>query len=128
MLHKILKAGDPVDLKLWTKSGEIQEWRNCIPLRYNFYKGTQQIKLLVYATKPVINQQTPIEWWTIASNYVLLGAIPHEIDQIENAVVGFVCCEGEPICRFSKCHAFDTPIKATPESLTNEMVDLLIDT
>ena len=44
---------------------------------------------LVYATKPVINQQTPIEWWTIASNYVLFGAIPHGIDQIENAVVGY---------------------------------------
>ena len=42
----MLKAGDPVDIKLWTKSGEIQEWRNCIPLRYNFYKGTQQFKLL----------------------------------------------------------------------------------
>ena len=45
-LRKMLKAGDPVDLKLWTKSGEIQEWRNRIPLRYNFYKGTQQFKLL----------------------------------------------------------------------------------
>ena len=45
-LRKMLKAGDPVDLKLWTKSGEIQEWRNCILLRYNFYKGTQQFKLL----------------------------------------------------------------------------------
>ena len=45
-LRKMLKAGDPVDLKLWTKSGEIQEWRNCIQLRYNFYKGTQQFKLL----------------------------------------------------------------------------------
>ena len=42
----MLKAGDPVDLKLWTKSGEIQCLRNCIPLRYNFYQGTQQIKLL----------------------------------------------------------------------------------
>ncbi len=42
----MLKAGDPVDLKLWTKSGEIQEWKNCIPLRYIFYKGTQQFKLL----------------------------------------------------------------------------------
>ena len=42
----MLKAGDPVDLKLWTKSGEIQCWRNCIPLRYNFYQGTQQFKLL----------------------------------------------------------------------------------
>ena len=29
-------VGDPVDLELWTKSGEIQCWRNCIPLRYNF--------------------------------------------------------------------------------------------
>ena len=45
-LRKMLKAGDPVDLKLWTKSGEIQCWRNCIPLRYNFYQGTQQFKLL----------------------------------------------------------------------------------
>ena len=45
-LRKMLKAGDPVDLKLWAKSGGIQEWRNCIPLRYNFYKGTQQFKLL----------------------------------------------------------------------------------
>ena len=45
-LRKMLKAGDPVDIKLWVKSGEIQEWRNCIPLRYNFYKGTQQFKLL----------------------------------------------------------------------------------
>lgn len=34
-LRKMLKAGDPVDIKLWTKSGEIQEWKNCVPLRYN---------------------------------------------------------------------------------------------
>ena len=45
-LRRMLKASDPVDLKLWTKSGEIQCWRNCIPLRYNFYQGTQQFKLL----------------------------------------------------------------------------------
>jgi hypothetical protein len=32
----MLKARNPVDLKFWTKSGEIQCWRNCIPLRYNF--------------------------------------------------------------------------------------------
>ena len=42
----MLKAGDPVHIKLWTKNGEIQEWKNCIPLRYNFYQGTQQFKLL----------------------------------------------------------------------------------
>ena len=32
--------------RFWTKSGEIQEWRNCVPLRYNFYQGTRQMKLL----------------------------------------------------------------------------------
>lgn len=42
----MLQSGDPVDIKLWTKSGEIQEYRNCISLRYNFYQGTRQIKLL----------------------------------------------------------------------------------
>ena len=45
-LRRMLKASDSVDIKLWTKSGEIQCWRNCIPLRYNFYQGTQQFKLL----------------------------------------------------------------------------------
>lgn len=45
-MRQMLKAGDPVDIKLWTKSGEIQEYHNCISLRYNFYKGTRQIKLL----------------------------------------------------------------------------------
>ncbi len=45
-LRKMLRAGDPVDISLWTKSGEIQHYRNCIPLRYNFYKGTRQVKLL----------------------------------------------------------------------------------
>lgn len=45
-LRQILKSGDPCDIKLWTKNGEIQEYRNCISLRYNFYKGTRQIKLL----------------------------------------------------------------------------------
>ena len=42
----MLMAGDSVDIKLWTKNVEIQCWLNCIPLRYNFYQGTQQFKLL----------------------------------------------------------------------------------
>jgi len=42
----MLQAGDPIDLRLWTQSGEIQEYHNCVPLRYNFYEGTRQIKLL----------------------------------------------------------------------------------
>lgn len=42
----MLKAGDPVDLALCTKDGQIQHYRNCIPLHYNFYSGTRQVKLL----------------------------------------------------------------------------------
>ena len=45
-MRKMLDAGEPVDIKLWTKSGEVQEWNNCISLRYNFYAGTRNIKLL----------------------------------------------------------------------------------
>lgn len=45
-MRKMLAAGDPVDIKLWVKSGEIQHWRNCVALRYNFYRGTRQMKLL----------------------------------------------------------------------------------
>lgn len=45
-LREMLKRGEPCNIKLWTKSGQIQLYRNCISLRYNFYKGTRQIKLL----------------------------------------------------------------------------------
>lgn len=45
-LRKMLGAGDPVNLELWTRSGEIQVWNNCIPLRYDFYKGVRRMKLL----------------------------------------------------------------------------------
>ena len=41
----MLKAGDPVDLKLWTKSGRYSAGATA-SLRYNFYQGTQQFKLL----------------------------------------------------------------------------------
>ena len=45
-MREMLKAGDPVDITLWTKSGQIQRWRNCISLRYDFYKGVRRVKLL----------------------------------------------------------------------------------
>ena len=45
--RRILQAPEPVDLKCWTKSGAIMELNNAIPLRYNFYEGTQQFKILV---------------------------------------------------------------------------------
>lgn len=44
--RRILQAPEPVDLKCWTKSGAILELHNAIPLRYNFYEGTQQFKIL----------------------------------------------------------------------------------
>jgi len=42
----MLEAGEPVDLRVWKSDGSILEYNNCIPLRYDFYKGTRQIKLL----------------------------------------------------------------------------------
>ncbi|MBQ2299358.1 MAG: hypothetical protein II278_08285 [Bacteroidaceae bacterium] len=45
-LRRMLQAGDPVNLSLWTKTGEIQHYNNAVPLRYNFYSGTRQVKLL----------------------------------------------------------------------------------
>ena len=42
-MREMLKAGDPVDITLWTKSGQIQRWRNCISLRYDFYKGVRRV-------------------------------------------------------------------------------------
>ena len=44
--RKILQAPEPVDIKCWTKDGRILELQNVLPLRYNFYEGTQQVKIL----------------------------------------------------------------------------------
>ena len=44
--RRILQAPEPVNLKCWTKSGAIIELNDAIPLRYNFYEGTQQLKIL----------------------------------------------------------------------------------
>ena len=45
-LRKILDSPEPIDIRLWTRNGEIQYWRRCISLRYDFYKGTRRMKLL----------------------------------------------------------------------------------
>ena len=45
-LRKILSSPEPVDIRLWTRSGEIQHWHRCISLKYDFYKGTRRMKLL----------------------------------------------------------------------------------
>ena len=44
--RRILQAPEPVDLKVWAKDGRILVLNNVLPLRYNFYEGTQQIKIL----------------------------------------------------------------------------------
>ncbi len=50
-LRKILSSPEPLDLTLWTRSGEIQHWHRCISLRYDFYKNSanrrQNIKQLL---------------------------------------------------------------------------------
>ena len=45
-LRNILAAPDPVDLKVWAADGRILEYKNAVPLHYNFYEGTRTIKLL----------------------------------------------------------------------------------
>ena len=45
-LKRMLQSPEPVDIKLWTRSGEIHRWHRCISLRYDFYKGTRRMKLL----------------------------------------------------------------------------------
>ena len=42
----MLNRPEPVDIRLWTRTGEIQEWRRCISIKYDQYKGTRKFKLL----------------------------------------------------------------------------------
>ena len=44
--RKILQAPEPVDIKCWKKDGRIMTMHDAVPLRYNFYEGTQQFKIL----------------------------------------------------------------------------------
>ena len=42
----ILNSGDPVDISVWKADGSILELRNVISLRYDFYGGWRNIKIL----------------------------------------------------------------------------------
>ncbi len=42
----MLNSGDPVDISVWKANGEILHLQNCISLRYDFYAGTRNVKLL----------------------------------------------------------------------------------
>ena len=42
----ILNSGDLVDIHVWKSTGEILELRNVISLRYSFYGGWRNVKIL----------------------------------------------------------------------------------
>ena len=42
----MLNSGDPVDISAWKSDGSILELRNCISLRYSFYGGWRNVKIL----------------------------------------------------------------------------------
>lgn len=42
----MLNSGDPVDLSVWRRDGSILELRNVISLRYSFYGGWRNAKIL----------------------------------------------------------------------------------
>ena len=42
----MLNSGDPVDISVWKSDGSILELGNVISLRYSFYVGWRNVKLL----------------------------------------------------------------------------------
>ena len=44
--RQMLNSGDPVDISVWRSDGSILKLRNVISLRYTFYGGWRNIKLL----------------------------------------------------------------------------------
>ncbi len=42
----MLNSGDPVDLLCWKSDGSILELKNVISLRYSFYGGWRNVKIL----------------------------------------------------------------------------------
>lgn len=45
-VRTMLNSGDPVDLSVWRSDGSILELRNVISLRYSFYGGWRNVKIL----------------------------------------------------------------------------------
>lgn len=44
--RRMLDSGDPLDMKVWTKEGKVIDLHRAVGLRYDFRRGTRQIKLL----------------------------------------------------------------------------------
>ena len=45
-MRSMLNSGDPVDISVWKSDGSILHLHNCISLRYNYYGGWRNVKLL----------------------------------------------------------------------------------
>ena len=45
-MRKMLQSPDPVDLGVWTRTGEIQYWHNVVSLKYDHYRGVRNVKFL----------------------------------------------------------------------------------
>lgn len=45
-MRRMLAKGEPVTLRVWTQSGEIQTLRNAVSLRFDPYSGTRNVKLM----------------------------------------------------------------------------------
>ena len=75
-LRKILDSPDPIDIRLCTRSGEIQSWHRCISLKYDFYKDgaswrqniKQRLNVILRRSPPY--QKTQDEWscWTLTKS------------------------------------------------------------
>lgn len=44
--RQMLNSGDPVDISVWKSDGSILRLRNCVSLRYDFYGGWRNVKIL----------------------------------------------------------------------------------
>lgn len=42
----MLNSGDPVDISVWKSDGSILRLKNCVGLRYDFYGGWRNVKIL----------------------------------------------------------------------------------
>ena len=42
----MLDSGDPVDIRVWTKEGKTLNLNRVVGLRYDFRRGSRQVKIL----------------------------------------------------------------------------------
>ena len=58
-LRKILDSPEPIDIRLWTRSSEIQSWHRCISLKYDFYKDGASRRQNIKQRLNVILRRSP---------------------------------------------------------------------